>query len=93
MSNLTLCLYFVKIYRKRGEIEIHGQFLCLILCYLFYMVAQNMMRTYGVNQVFRFVEAILLHRVKSDFFFGKGPILQHTCATCSELLYHKRTMV
>ena len=36
----------------------------------FYMVAQNKVRTYGVNQVFRIIEGIRLHRqiVKSDFF-------------------------
>ena len=37
------------------------------------MVGQNTMRTYGVNQVFRFVEGIWLYRkvVKSDFFSDK----------------------
>ena len=44
------------------------------------MVAQKTMHTYGVNQVFRFVEGIWSHRKSRH----KRPILLHTCATWSE---------
>ena len=51
------------------------------------MKAQNTVRKYGVNQVFRFVEGILLHRKSRQIrnFCRKRPIFLHTCATCSEL--------
>ena len=51
------------------------------------MVAHFTMHTYGVKQGFRFVEGIWLHPKSSEnrFFFGKKPILHHTCATCSRL--------
>ena len=44
------------------------------------MVAHNTVRIYKVNQVFRFVEGIWLHRQSR-----KIPISLHTCATCTEL--------
>ena len=49
------------------------------------MVAHFITRTYGVNQAFRFVEGICLHRKSRQirFFFGK--YLFHMCATFSEL--------
>ena len=47
------------------------------------MVAQNTVRTYGANQVFRFVEGIRLLRIR--FFPRKSHILLHVCATYSEL--------
>ena len=49
------------------------------------MVAHFTMRTYGVNQVFRFVEGIghIERIVKSDFFSLKKDLFFHTCATCS----------
>ena len=58
------------------------------------MVAQNAVRTYGLNPVFRFVEGIWLYRKSRQIriFFGNRPILLHTCATCSELQYHTSTM-
>ena len=59
------------------------------------MVAQNTVRSYGVNQVFRFVEGILLHRKSSQiliFFSLKRPILRHMCATRSQLPYYISTM-
>ena len=52
------------------------------------MVAQNTVRTYGVNQFFfQFVTGIRLHRQsrQNRICFLKIPILLHTCATCSEL--------
>ena len=47
------------------------------------LVAQNTVRTYGVNHVFRFVEGFCLHRKSRQL--RKLPIFHHTCATCSEL--------
>ena len=45
------------------------------------MVAQNTVRTYGINQAFRFVEGFSLHLKRSQtHFFMKRPILLHTCA-------------
>ena len=38
--------------------------------YLYQMVAQNTVRTYGVNQVFRFVESIWLHRKSRQIRFS-----------------------
>ena len=52
------------------------------------MVAQNTMRTYGVNQVCRFVESICLHRQSRQirfFLSRKSPILIDTRATGSRL--------
>ena len=45
------------------------------------------MRTYGINQVFRFGEGNWPHRKSSQIrnFVRKRPILLNTCATCSEL--------
>ena len=50
------------------------------------MVANFAMRTYGANQVFRFVECIWLHRKSRQIrhLFRKGPFLHKTCGTCSE---------
>ena len=44
------------------------------------------MRTHGVNQAFRFVEGIWLHRKSHQirFFFGKRPCFHHSCATWNE---------
>ena len=57
------------------------------MVHIYQMVAQNTVRTYGVNQVFRFVKGIWLHRQSRQirFFSRKRTILLHTCATCSEL--------
>ena len=60
------------------------------------MVAQNTVRTYGVNH-FKFFDMLkafgLIERfVKSDFFSRKRPILLHTCVTCSELPSYISTM-
>ena len=68
---------------------------CLVgPCYLYYMEAQNTVRTYGLNQVFRFVKGIWLHRNSRIIFFSrKRPILLHMCATCSELPSYISTMV
>ena len=57
------------------------------------MVAQNTVRTYGVNQVFRFVKGIWLHRKSCQIrFIWKRPILLHTCATSSEVPSYISTM-
>ena len=57
------------------------------------MVAHFTMRTYGVYQLFRFVEGIWLHRKSRQIrFFRKRPILLHTCARCSELPSYISTM-
>ena len=45
------------------------------------MAAHFSMRTHWVNQAFRIVEGIWLHRT----FFEKGPVLHHTGAKYSEL--------
>ena len=44
------------------------------------MIAHLTMRTHGVNQAFRFVEGIWLHRKSHQirFLFGKRPCLHHT---------------
>ena len=59
------------------------------------MVAQNTVRTYGVNQVFRFVEGIWLHRNRKSLQirFRKRSILLPTCATCFELPSYTSTMM
>ena len=51
------------------------------------MVAQNTVRTYGLNHAFGYIERV----VKSDFFSQKRPILLHKCATKSELPSYIRT--
>ena len=58
------------------------------------MVAHFTMRTYGVNQKFRFDEGIWLHRKSGQirFFFGKQLFLHQECATCSEQPSHIKTM-
>ena len=58
------------------------------------MVAHFTMRTYGVNQEFRFDEGIWLHRKSGQirFFFGKYLFLHHACATCSEQPSYIKTM-
>ena len=45
------------------------------------MVAQNTVRTYGVNRVFRFVESIRVHQKGRQISI----YLPNMCATCSEL--------
>ena len=59
------------------------------------MVAHFTMRTHGVNQAFRFVEGIWLHRKSHEIRkkIPKRPILYHTCATCSELPFYVSTMI
>ena len=59
------------------------------------MVAQNTVRTHGVNPVFRFVEGIRLHRKRRQIQFSirKRPIFLHACATCSELPSNASTMM
>ena len=52
------------------------------------MVAHFTMHTYGVSQVFRFVEGIWLHRKSRR----KRPILHHPCAIRSELPSYLGTM-
>ena len=50
------------------------RFICF-LWHLYWMVVKDTVRTYGVNQVFRFVEGIWLHRMIRQirfFFLGKG---------------------
>ena len=58
------------------------------------MVAQNTVRTYGINQIFRFVEGIWLHRKtrQTRRKFQEKTILHYTCATYSELPSNIRTM-
>ena len=70
------------------------------------MVAQNTVRLYGVNQVFRLVEGIWLHRQsrRIRFFIRKDLftylllliylrlILLHICATSSKLPSNISTM-
>ena len=59
------------------------------------MVAQNTVRTYGVNLVIRFVEGIWLHRKSRQlrFFFRKGPILLYKCATFTERPFYINTII
>ena len=59
------------------------------------MVAQNTVRTQGVNQVFRFVEDIcfnLKSRQIGFFLSRKRLILLHRCVTCSKLPSNISTM-
>ena len=53
--------------------------------YLYKMVAQNMVLTYGVKQVFRIAEGIWLHRKSRQIrhFGRKRPILLYLCASWS----------
>ena len=59
------------------------------------MVGHFNMRTYGVNQEFRFVEGIRLHRKSRQIRnnFRKRPILDHICATFFELPSYISTMM
>ena len=52
------------------------------------MVSQNTVRTYGVNEVVRFVEGIWLHRLSCQilFFFIRKDLFYFIRA-CSELLF------
>ena len=59
------------------------------------MVAHFTMRTHGVNQAFRFLEGIWLHRKSHQirfFLFGKRPCLHHTCAMLNEQTSNIKTM-
>ena len=59
------------------------------------MVTHFTMRTHGVNQAFRFVEGIWLHRKSRQirFFSGKCPCFHDTCATWNEQPFYIKTMV
>ena len=59
------------------------------------MVAHFTLRTYGVNQEFRFDEGIWLHQKSGQirFFFEKYLFLHHACATCSKQPSYIKTMV
>ena len=60
------------------------------------MVAHYSMRTYGVNQEFRFDKGIWLHRKSGQirfFFLRKIPFLHHACATFYEQPSNIKTMV
>ena len=60
------------------------------------MVAHFTMRTHGVNQAFRFVEGIFLHRKIRQIRLKKTrktPIVHHTRTTCPELPFYISTMV
>ena len=59
------------------------------------MVARFTMRTHGINQAFRFVEGIWLHRKSHEiwfFFLKKMPCLHDTCATWNEQPSNIKTM-
>ena len=49
------------------------------------------MRTDGVNQAFRFVEVIRLHRKSQIRFFPEKTCLHHKCATTSEIPFYIST--
>ena len=53
------------------------------------MVAHLTMRTHGVNQAFRFVDGIWLHRKSRQI---RNTSILHTCVTCSELPSYISTM-
>ena len=80
--------------------EVSGRYLIISLfttyiMFLYEMVDHFTMRTYGVNQTFRFVLnafGYIERVVKSEFFFRKRPILHHTCAKRSELPSYISTM-
>ena len=60
------------------------------------MVVQFTMRTHGLNQAFRFVEGIRLHRKSRQIrkkTIRKRSFLHHTCTTCHELSSYISTMV
>ena len=60
------------------------------------MVAHLTLRTNGVQQEFRFVEGMWLHRKSCQirfFFSRKIPFLHHACATYSEQPSNIKTMV
>ena len=58
------------------------------------MVAQNTVRTYGINQAIRFVEGIWLHHKNHQIpkIIQILPISHNMCAACSELPSHISTM-
>ena len=58
------------------------------------MVAHFAVRTYRVNQEFRFVKGSWLQRKNRQirYNFRKLPISHHTCATCSDLPSYISTM-
>ena len=59
------------------------------------MVFYFTMRTHGVNQAFRFVQGMWLHRKSHQprfFFSKKRPCLHHTCATWNEQPCYIKTM-
>ena len=58
------------------------------------MVAHLTLRTHGVNQAFRFVEGIWLHRKirQIGYFYPKRPIFLHACATLNEQPSNLKTM-
>ena len=53
-SNRVCLMHRAENDRRAGEV--------LGSWYLYHVVAQNIMRTYGANQIFRFVKGIRLHR-------------------------------
>ena len=65
----------------------------LPIFFLYQIVANIIMRTYGVNQELRFAEGICLHRKSLQIRFKKNFFLHHTCAICSEQPSHIKTMV
>ena len=73
---------------------IHAIYTMVFILY-HYMVAHFTLRTYVVNQKFRFVEGIWLHRQSRQvpFIFRKLPILHHMCETCTELPSYISTMM
>ena len=73
--SLCLCIsFFWHLLRAMDSLSLFSssggdKLLKTFLWYLYYMVAQNMLRTYGVNQEFRFVEGIWLHRHRGKIRF------------------------
>ena len=63
--------------------------------HIMYLVAQNMVRTFWKNKVFRFVEGNLLHQKSREIrnVFRKRPVLLLTCATYYELPYYVSPML
>ena len=78
--------------------EVSGRYLIISLfttyiMFLYEMVDHFTMRTYGVNQTFRFIECIWLHRKSRQIrFFSENNHLQHTYATGPELPSYISTM-
>ena len=65
-------------------------------CTMVFYTKWLLISLYGINQAFRFVEGMWLHRKSRQIrhFLSKNPpILHHTCATCSELPSCMRTMI